>query len=284
MPIEAEFNAFNDEAGFRTRFLIPLLQRLGFISVYDNCGPNEFGRDIIFGEIDRFGSVIYHGMQVKYQDSVGLQDSHDLVRSAEEAFSNPFRHRTRGTDERIVSFFVANAGNVSTQAADNFFHAIDRTPYAAHVRLLNGKALLDLDRWATITRVEQVGEVLEGLRVELRRNRLMIDLFTTSMNQWTESPDVRPPIERLWVGAVSHYIQKPVLSGTIDSCIVVRYLHSLDSINRFLDFIVLPGARDSKMSMARAVLEHLPYADSAGKALEGSVESALASLGPLAAV
>ena len=88
-------------------------------------------------------------MQVKFQDSIGLEEFHDLIKSVSAAF-NPFRHRTRGTDERIVSFFVANAGSVSNHAEANFFNAINRTPYAAHVRLLNGKALLDLDRWATI--------------------------------------------------------------------------------------------------------------------------------------
>ena len=184
--------------------MVPLLQRLGFISVYDNCGPNEFGKDIIFGEIDRFGSIIYHGMQVKYQDSIGLKDSHDLIKSAEAAFSNPFRHKTRGTDERIVSFFVANAGNVSNQAEANFFNAINRTPYAAHVRLLNGKTLLDLDRWATMKRVEQVGEVLSGLLLELGNNNNVLVFVCRNLHALLEEPIDTVPPQRLRTTAFSH--------------------------------------------------------------------------------
>ncbi len=291
MPIEAEFKTFSDESGFRTRFLVPLLQRLGFISVYDNHGPNEFGKDIIFGEIDRFGSIIYHGMQAKYQDSVGLEDSHDLITSASAAFSNPFRHRTRGTDERIVSFFVANAGNVSTQAEANFFNAINRTPYAAHVRLLNGKTLLDLDRWATINRAEQVGEVLSGLLIELGNNNNILVSICRNLHVFLEQPiDTMPP-QKLRTTAFSHYIQKPLLPSQIDTGVANQYLTLVELINDGLDRLRFDNIV-AMMTQASGIVEEtgksiLGLAEklaSPGGQLESAIKAALATLGPLAAL
>ena len=64
MAIPGEFT-YADEAGFITRFVLPLLQRLGYSLVVNYHGTREFGKDLVFGEIDRFGHVVYHGMQVK---------------------------------------------------------------------------------------------------------------------------------------------------------------------------------------------------------------------------
>ena len=69
------------------RFLIPLLQRLGFSIVVNFHGTSEFGKDIIFGEIDRFGHVVYHGLQAKYVPSISLSASDELIEDAKQAFT-----------------------------------------------------------------------------------------------------------------------------------------------------------------------------------------------------
>ena len=63
MAIPPEFRNFNDEADFTARWIIPLLHRLGFSVVVNYHGQREFGRDVVFGEIDRFGHVVYYAMQ-----------------------------------------------------------------------------------------------------------------------------------------------------------------------------------------------------------------------------
>ncbi len=75
MAIQPALSAFVDEAQFRDRFLIPLLQRLGFAIVVNYHGDQEFGKDIVFGEIDRFGTVVYHAMQAKRAESISLSDA-----------------------------------------------------------------------------------------------------------------------------------------------------------------------------------------------------------------
>ncbi|MDP2754082.1 MAG: hypothetical protein Q8P40_06790 [Nitrospirota bacterium] len=69
MAIPPEFN-FANEDEFTQEFLIPLLQRLGFSLVVNYHGSSEFGKDLIFAELDRFGHVRYHGLQAKYEPSI----------------------------------------------------------------------------------------------------------------------------------------------------------------------------------------------------------------------
>ncbi len=56
MPLEPALN-FQNEADFTSRFLVPLLRRLGYSIMAEYHGTREFGKDLIFGEIDRFGEV-----------------------------------------------------------------------------------------------------------------------------------------------------------------------------------------------------------------------------------
>ena len=229
-------------------------------------------------------------MQAKYQDSIGLEDSHDLITSASAAFSNPFRHRTRGTDERIVSFFVANAGNVSTQAEANFFNAINGTPYAAHVRLLNGKTLLDLDRWATINRVEDVGAILSGLAIELASNASQISLIRRALNALIEAwKSGKPgaatvPANRLRLVAVEHYLQKPVLPThiSVDNANTYWFLGG-NGVNGMLTTMAATFAPNANMIfMAERVLSHLETVEIYGNQLKATVVAAQGTLGPLA--
>ena len=64
MPIEAEFKTFGTEADFTRRFLVPLLLRLGYSIVAEYHGQREFGKDVVFGEIDRLGEVVDHGSKL----------------------------------------------------------------------------------------------------------------------------------------------------------------------------------------------------------------------------
>ena len=52
MAVPVELRTFENEADFRDRFVMPLLHRLGFSVVVNYHGQR-------FGEIDRFGHVLY---------------------------------------------------------------------------------------------------------------------------------------------------------------------------------------------------------------------------------
>ena len=87
MAIPAEF-AFANEDAFVQNFLIPLLRRLGFSLVVNYHGRTEFGKDLVFAEVDRFGHVRYHGLQAKYEARISLNGIEDLIRDCKQAFEN----------------------------------------------------------------------------------------------------------------------------------------------------------------------------------------------------
>jgi hypothetical protein len=62
IPAQLLFQGDNKEFQFRDTFVMPLLIRLGFGVVVNYHGQREFGRDVIFGDLDRFGHVVYYGM------------------------------------------------------------------------------------------------------------------------------------------------------------------------------------------------------------------------------
>ena len=196
MPIEPEFRAYQNEANFTSRFLVPLLRRLGYSIVAEYHGQREFGKDLVFGEIDRFGEVVYHGLQAKFQDSIGQADSEGLIDDCKQAFRHPFRHPTTGGEHRIASFVVANAGSIGDNARANFFTAATYMEHGGAVKMLDGKALLALDRWATVKRVEQVGEVLTGLLLELRFDHTVLNAIENCVRNKIKTSSTPMLVER----------------------------------------------------------------------------------------
>ena len=95
MPMQQEFRKYGNEAAFIRDFVVPLLRRLGFF-VVDYHGSREYGRDLIFSEIDRFNIFVYHGLQGKYQESISQQESGGLIDDCREAFLTPFQHPDTG--------------------------------------------------------------------------------------------------------------------------------------------------------------------------------------------
>lgn len=281
MPIEKEFD-FPNEAAFTTDFLVPLLRRLGFSVVNEYHSSQEFGKDLVFAEIDRFGHVAYHGLQAKYVPSISQSDSNGLIDDAKEAFNNPFQHPGTGTEEHICSFYVANAGSISIQARTNFFNAL-ATPHGGRVRLIDGKALLALDRWGTMHRVEAIGEVLAGLRIEIRYNRLILEVISQRTTEYRNTDGVGPlPIERLRTIATSHYLQRPSLSDHIDTKVVNQYLHVIHTeINDVLNSMMGNTSKENRMRLAEKLMPKIGEAGRMGDGLEAAIDEILKNLGPL---
>ena len=147
MPI-TELANYKNEADFTKRFLIPLVKRLGFGVVLEYHGTDEYGKDLILGEIDRFGHVRYHGLQAKYVDSVGLNDARRLIEQCEQSFRHPFIHPQKSEKAYISTFIAVNGGNISEQGRNDFFKAL-RPQYGDNVKLIDGKGLVNLDRIAS---------------------------------------------------------------------------------------------------------------------------------------
>lgn len=269
---------FASEAEFIDRFLIPLLQRLGFSLIVHYHGAREFGKDIVFAEIDRFGHVRYHGLQAKFEPSIGVNSIEGLITDCKQAFANPFQHPQTGQEERISTYYAANGGSFPDTARTYFFNAL-LSPYGGNVRLLDGKALVELDRWATVSRIEAVAAVLNGLAIEVRYNRWLTP-FLVEPDGVALNIAGPFPLDRLRNDACSIYVSRPVLPQQISVTSVATYWQLAAAVNRNLDFLPMPFGSD--LARQRRVDQVLAYAiqlNELGTELERQVAVVQAQLG-----
>lgn len=284
MALEKQLVQYANEAKFTSKFLVPLLQRLGF-SVVEYHGTQEFGKDVIFAEVDRFGQIAYHGLQAKYLGSIGQSQSIGLVTVCKQAFNIPFTHPVTGTEERIRTFTVANAGSIAPNAKKVFFESLGN-PHGGQIRMLDGKTLLGLDRWATVQQVESAGEYLSGLLLELRYNAGLLKGIRRMTEKYLSEQTNPLPVERLRTAATAHYLTRPFMSSHIDINVVSDYLNCVGNvINRIRDAMSFGScSKENRRNLAELMLTHIDTAMRLGEEIAASVEIALRSLGPLAGV
>jgi hypothetical protein len=282
MPIAQEliFNGDHPEFQFRDIFIMPLLSRLGFSIVVNYHGQREFGRDVIFGEIDRFGHVVYHAMQIKYEPSIALTDSHALVQDAEQATHNHFAHPGTGAKEYTSTFYVVNAGSFSDQARENFFSTTARRGIR-DAKLIDGTALVLLDKTATLNRNAYLRERLTGILQEVRRNRNVIaDLKPRIAAYVDKEIQGGYPMLRCRNTATENYLNAPFPLPNLTVNAVDQYWESIRVLNAVADSIGAPVTYgDFKKRRAESFAECAAQSLELAQNVEHAVQL-LAELGP----
>lgn len=284
MPFPPEFK-YDDEEQFIHKFLSPLLQRLGFSLVVNYHGHAEFGKDLIFAELDRFGHVRYHGLQAKYKASISLNEVDELIKDCKQAFVNPFTHPQTGSEERISSFYAVNGGSLGTEAVEHFFNSL-LPLYGGNVRLLQAKDLLTLDRWAASSRMESVTSIINGMLIELTHNQ--IDVSPAMKNAINKIIDTGAPSWmpfRFRTSSLSSYLQQPILQNILDVKLVLQYCHVASACNWEMDYVG-QGILSTKArgSFATVLLQHLEELDADGKPIRAAINEVFKTLGPLNAL
>jgi len=287
MPIPNELSMFRDEDDFVQRFLVPLFRRLGFEIVANYHGKREFGKDILVGEVDRFAHVRIHGIQAKYEASIGKEAIHELIRQCDEAFVKPFNHPQTGHIQRISSFYAVTAGSISAEARELFFESL-QPRHADNVRLLDGKTLLALDRFAVIGRVESIRDTLLGLLHEFRFSVTALDASVPMLERIVngDGNGVVYPSLRLRANAAAAYLVRPIGLAKLDVAEVERFWSHGQAFNLALDQATaspLQTVISVKQPAIRA-LQHAPFIRTSVQTLATQVEAALAELGTLAAL
>lgn len=284
MAISAQFlyEGENKEFQFRDTFMMPLLMRLGFGVVVNYHGQREFGRDVIFGDVDRFGHVVYYGIQIKYESSISLSDSHSLIQDAEQATHNPFKHPQTGREEFISCFYVANAGDISDHARENFFSTVTRRGIR-DARLLDGNALMLLNKAAALNRSDYVQERLTGLLQEVRRNRnVMAKLATDLLTYAGDDLDTKPfPIQRCRNSASGSYLNAPFPIPGLTNDLVDQYWEMIRMLNNIADSIGFPVllTREFRKGRADGFVTLAAKADNHSAIIERAVIEMLTELG-----
>lgn len=281
MAIPAELKYANEDA-FVQGFLIPLLQKLGFFLVINNHGRTEFGKDIVFSEIDQFGHVRYHGLQAKYEPSISLNEIEGLILDCKQAFENPFTHPQTGTIERISSFYAVTAGSIGTEASQHYFNSLFKL-YGANARLLQAKDILTLDRWASASHRDRVMPLLTGLLVELDYNeRHVLPLVIESLRKLLNGTGTWP-LWRLRAEAASAYLRQPFMPDALNVDNILNYWHLAILCNKEADLVgqgILNP--ENRKSLTEHNIKHLEELQQLGVVIRGHVTTALRLLDPLA--
>ena len=281
MAIPPEFK-FASEDDFIQRYLVPLLQRLGFSMVVNYHGHAEFGKDLIFAELDRFGHVRYHGLQAKYEASISLNGIESLISDCRQAFANPFTHPQTGTTERLSSFYAVNGGSIGPEATQHFFNSLV-PQYSGNVQLLQGRDLLLLDRWAALRRMEDVISILSGLGNELAFNDGVGAKWAPLLAQAAAGVDITWLAARFRVDAVSGYLTRPVLATHLDTRRISLYRELADICNHMFDVLYATGSAPSNRAEVLAeIAKHVKGMGELAGGFRVGLEAASLTLGPLA--
>lgn len=222
---------FSDEASFRTDFVRPLLNKLGFFLVTEYHGRREFGKDFVFSELDRFGGIRNYGAQVKHARTIGLGSAiDDLVTDTNQAFANPFTLADSQEDEYICAFYIFNSGSITPEAKDDLINRIKIAPYKGNVHLLDGARLDSLNRWATFQNDQNIRHRLLGLRNQLTMNIKIWDSIREDAERETFK-EARGPI----LAGIEAFLSLPIFPERISENDVMqlwqhaRIIHSICS-------------------------------------------------------
>ena len=116
------------ESIFTKELVIPLVQKMGFQHVRYNHGTTEFGRDILFSELDRFGNSRRYAAQVKAGDIRGGANSliDAIIAQIDDAFSMPVQGPGQAKNYHISELFIITSGKISENAVKKINEKIDR--------------------------------------------------------------------------------------------------------------------------------------------------------------
>jgi len=280
MPMPREFRAFRTEAEFIARFLHPLLRKLGFSVVLDYHGQEEYGKDLIFAELDRFGLIRYHAMQVRMSATIGLKAMMALVETARMAFANPFVHPQTGQPEAIGGFYIAVVG-VFTPIARRHFFASLIPQQCQNVFLLDGPSLLQLDRWTSLGRAETVQSRIVGLLNELQLNQSIYDRIREPLRNVLDGKAVLPPADRLLTLCVGLYNAEPFIVHQMS--LTREYVRVATRLNALLGMLVAVRDASTRYGLAEQAWEELCLLRPMTRHIHDQLERFVEQLGPVAA-
>jgi hypothetical protein len=167
------YERFPDEHTFQKDFVLPLLNRLGFLGVTLTHGQQEFGKDFVFAEITRLGFMKYHAAQVKHSERI-TQTQHTvldgLLGQIKQAFAVPFRTPDSPRDKFVSSVYIFNSGAITTNAQEYLLESLTREHFGDNVHLFDGGRLESVNQFAAYGLERDIQLKLGGLHTQLQLN------------------------------------------------------------------------------------------------------------------
>ena len=127
------------------KVIVPLLRKMGYTSVQYRCGIDEFGRDIIFCELDRFRNPRWMGAQVKAVKIHGTSSRskgnvQEIMNKIQEAFDNPFFETSLNKEEHIKDMYIITSKDITPKARASIKNRFKNQ----NVHFIDGQKLIEL--------------------------------------------------------------------------------------------------------------------------------------------
>lgn len=125
---EISSEILSDEVKFTIEVLLPLFRSMGFIDIKYNHGKREFGKDVTFSEMDKFGVRRNYGVQVKAGSLSGEAGSEmdKIIGQIGDAFSMPYIDTTSREKRYISDFIIVISGRFTDNAEDKIVEKTKR--------------------------------------------------------------------------------------------------------------------------------------------------------------
>jgi hypothetical protein len=176
---------FKNEAEFRTAWLGPFLQKMGYLLVTQTHGADEQGKDFIFADFDKFDHIRYYAGQAKLGDiGVGTSEIDKLLDQIKRAFRVQIKNRSGADERRISAVYIFASGKISSQAREYITEHCRSEPYGENVYYLDGDRLERLDRYINFRTDQELLTQLRGILSEaghnLRTAQMIKDEFASA--------------------------------------------------------------------------------------------------------
>ena len=125
---EVPSEALMNEKTYTNEVLLPLFRSMDFMDVRYGHGEREFGKDITFSELDRFGVKRNYGVQVKIGDVSGEAGSEidKMVAQIDDAFCMPYIDTTSRERRYISDLVIAISGRFTENAKEKIVEKTTR--------------------------------------------------------------------------------------------------------------------------------------------------------------
>ena len=120
-------DVLKDEKRFVFEVLMPLFMNMGFLNVQYNHGTREFGKDVTFSEIDKFGLRRNYGVQAKVGDFSGEAGSEidKIIGQINDAFPISYIDTASREERHISDLIIAISGRFKDNAKDKIIKKIN---------------------------------------------------------------------------------------------------------------------------------------------------------------
>lgn len=246
------FKKYKNEDEFRNLFIRPLLIKLGFLSIAELDGPQEFGKDFVFSEVTPFGFMRHYAIVAKHEKKLNQPGKlcETVLSQIRQAFSVSFSLPESGRVEHVSSVLVMNSGNISSNAEKWLRSELARERYGENTHIFSSERLLQLDSSSAFNEQKDLLPKLRGLISTIGLNLIVWDSMSRHFPDFSEA-------RGCFTRAFEDYISLPFLVSKIpfnEVSVLLQECRIIDSIySRYLSGV--RGNKERELETIKSLLQ-----------------------------